>query len=160
MTTPYMGKANKTKETSFSFLIFQNHQENQGDLIHAHKYLREGYTEDRARLLSVVPCARTRGNGHKLKHRRLPLTIRQHLRAVRVMEQWQWDTDRLCSLIHGDLHSCLDMGRHPARGIPVGAGVEPDGHRSPNFCDSIKSLCKYCSDYCTNISVLFILYFL
>lgn len=32
MTTPYMGKVNKTKETGFSFLIFQNHVEAQGNL--------------------------------------------------------------------------------------------------------------------------------
>jgi len=36
-----------------------------GDLINAYKYLKYG-----ARLFSVVPSDRTRGSGHKLKHRK------------------------------------------------------------------------------------------
>jgi len=44
-----------------------------------YKHLTGGYTGDRARLLSVVFRGRTRGNGHKLKHRRFPLnTTRKH----------------------------------------------------------------------------------
>jgi len=41
------------------------------DLIHVYKYLKGQYREDRARLFSVIPSARTRGSGHKQEHRRL-----------------------------------------------------------------------------------------
>lgn len=49
-----------------------------GDLINVYKYLSGGYKEVRARLFSVEPSARARVNGHKLKHRMLPLNITEH----------------------------------------------------------------------------------
>ena len=52
--------------------------------IDVYKYLKEGCKEDGARLLSVMPSDRTRGDGHKLKHRRFPLNIRKHFSTVRV----------------------------------------------------------------------------
>jgi len=37
----------------------------------------------------VVPNETTRGNGHKLKHKRFLLNIRKHCATVRVTEHWQ-----------------------------------------------------------------------
>jgi len=37
---------------------------------------------------SVVPSDRTRGNGHKLKQRKLQLNMRKHFFPLRVTEPW------------------------------------------------------------------------
>ena len=39
-----------------------------GDLTNADKYLKDGCREDEARLFSVVPSNRTRGNRYELKN--------------------------------------------------------------------------------------------
>jgi len=59
-----------------------------GDLINAYKCLKSGCQEDGARLFSEVPSNRTRGNGHKQKHRKFRLNMRKNFFPLRVTEHW------------------------------------------------------------------------
>ena len=59
-----------------------------GDLIHVYKYLRCRRQRDEARLFSAMHGDRTRGNGHKLKHRKFCTNVHKNFFIVRVMEHW------------------------------------------------------------------------
>jgi len=59
-----------------------------GDLVTPYKYLKRGCQEDGAKLFSVVPTVRTRGNGQKLKHRKFRLNMRKNFFTLRVTEHW------------------------------------------------------------------------
>lgn len=87
-----------------------------------YKYLKEGCKEDRARLFSVVPSARTRGSGHKLEDRRVPLNISN----PSVLCGWQ-STGAGCpekswSLLLEDLQKPPRGPGQPVLGGPAGAG--------------------------------------
>ena len=80
-----------------------------GDLINVYKYLQGGCKEDRARLFSVEPSARTRGDGHKLKHSRFPLNIRKRFLTVRVTKHWHRLPREVKPPSLEMLRRCLDM---------------------------------------------------
>jgi len=60
-----------------------------GDLIYTYKYLKGGCQKDGVKLFSVVPSDSTRGNGHKLKHKKFHLNMRKNFFTLRVMEHWK-----------------------------------------------------------------------
>jgi len=68
--------------------LFSLKKRRRGDLIYTYKYLKDGCQEDGAKLFSVVPSDKTRGNGHKLKHWKFCLNMRKNFLPLRVTEHW------------------------------------------------------------------------
>ena len=59
-----------------------------GDLNNVYKYLKRGRQRDMVNLFSAGCRDRTRGNGHKLEHRKFRTDMQRNFFTVRVTKHW------------------------------------------------------------------------
>lgn len=82
-----------------------------------------GCKEAGARFCLVVPCTRTRGDGHKLERRRFPLSRRKHFLYMRVTEHWH-GLPRGCGVSSLEIfESRLDVVLGTLLRVSAGAGT-------------------------------------
>jgi len=113
-----------------------------GDLLNAYKYLKGGCQEDGARLFSVVPSDRTRGNGHKLKYMKFHLNMRKNFFTMRMTEHCNRLLREVVDSPSPEIFkTCLDKFLTALDGPVLAEGLEQMIHRGPfqslPFCDSV-----------------------